>query len=99
MGGALAAMLGGALMDRASHPVDTYRDIRRRRAGINHHNLNCEIRRHNAHAKCTFRSTAGAHKWTHEKFVYMYAKFMRAARRSLNFSINIRISSRRTSTI
>ena len=30
MGGALAAMLGGALMDRASHPVDTYRDIRKR---------------------------------------------------------------------
>lgn len=33
MGGALAAMLGGALMDRASHPVDTYRDIRKRGAG------------------------------------------------------------------
>lgn len=33
MGGALAAMLGVALVDRASHPVDTYRDIRKRRAG------------------------------------------------------------------
>jgi hypothetical protein len=33
MGGALAAMLGGALMDRALHPADTYRDIRERRAG------------------------------------------------------------------
>jgi hypothetical protein len=33
MGGALAAMIGGVLMDRASHPVDTYRDIRKRRAG------------------------------------------------------------------
>ena len=33
MGGALAAMLGGALMDRALHPADTYRDIGERRAG------------------------------------------------------------------
>ena len=33
MGGALAASLGGALIDRALHPVDTTRDIRKRRAG------------------------------------------------------------------
>lgn len=32
MGGVLAASLGGALIDRALHPVDTYRDIRKCRA-------------------------------------------------------------------
>jgi hypothetical protein len=31
MGGMVAASIGGALIDRASHPVDTYRDIRKLR--------------------------------------------------------------------
>ncbi len=33
MGGMLTAALGVAVVDRISHPVDTYRDIRKRRAG------------------------------------------------------------------
>jgi hypothetical protein len=33
MGGVLAASLGSALIYGASHPVDTYRDIRKCRAG------------------------------------------------------------------
>lgn len=32
LGTVLAASLGGALIDRALHPVDTYRDIQKRRA-------------------------------------------------------------------
>jgi hypothetical protein len=32
IGTLLAASLGGALVDRALHPVDTYRDIQKRRA-------------------------------------------------------------------
>jgi hypothetical protein len=32
MGGVLAASLGGALIDRALHPADSYRDIRKCRA-------------------------------------------------------------------
>jgi hypothetical protein len=32
MGSLLAASLGGALIDRARHPADTYRDIQKRRA-------------------------------------------------------------------
>jgi hypothetical protein len=31
MGSLLATSLGGALVDRILHPVDTYRDIRKRR--------------------------------------------------------------------
>ena len=36
MGGMVAASLGGALVDRALHPVDTYRDIRELRAATRH---------------------------------------------------------------
>jgi hypothetical protein len=32
MGSSLAVSLGGALADRAQHPVDTCREIRKRRA-------------------------------------------------------------------
>jgi uncharacterized protein YcfJ len=36
IGGALAASLAGALVDRALHPVDTYRDIQKRRTATRH---------------------------------------------------------------
>jgi hypothetical protein len=32
IGGVLAASIGGALVDRILHPIDTYRDIQKRRA-------------------------------------------------------------------